>query len=797
MADEHIRDWAAFYAAKLGNAAVPALSSREYRANQAIVRDRYLDAQVEMAEIHRRVPQLAAVFLYCDVLRIPKGYSLKADGFGLVVCARRVEFEDAVSFIGVDWSKTENSSLNLFALEVAVPKGAHPLPIRWISRSTTNTLTGYNVTPKGLAVVYAGGSTVRIGTGIPAKLLAEDSQLALSLGSIFQTASLLFHDTSAADVARAQLTWVQACAAQSPAQTGLMLQSAGLLSMLQVRASGTTFVPQLSRTVYAETARAYSEKARAIAQQYERFADQKETIDARIAAAKLLVQNADDAISYTDKLIEQATSNLACARNALSNAEVNLRKQQDQAERAAGQFQVSLNAWLEQKKIEAAFKIVSAVVQFSVAAGKIAYGDPSGAAAADGALQSLSGMASFGVYAEAAKQVAETIEKLKKVLETLGKLYTMIEQIVAASIDLSKAGDVREALANADLSQSADISLEAWEMFRLRADDQLEFVVKEGVADAADYRLQLRGVVIYGKALSTTRSAAVASAQELARLQLLRTMHANEKARAEKYIADLVQSKEPKAALQQLMYQRFIDTQRSLVVAIEQYRAAFEYWALQPSSTTFKIGDRVDVFQTGLNELATMKLNTEAALKGFDPPPQPLNETFLINDPAVLAALRANRLATFSISLDRQQLISLSRVRVHTLRTWLIGTTPNTVEVVIENSGSYVDRMIKGTTEQRFSFTSKPCAKVFRYSLTPSGTTRIELPDITGWVNIDSRIDDEVRYEYFVPTPFSQWAIRVPETSNPDIDLTKVTGIRVQLTGSAIPNKNIKGAVRQ
>ena len=66
---------------------------------------------------------------------------------------------------------------------------------------------------------------------------------------------------AAATIVAAQLAWIAGCAVQSPVQAGLMLQSAALLAMVQSRTPGATFVPELSRTVYADTARARTDLA--------------------------------------------------------------------------------------------------------------------------------------------------------------------------------------------------------------------------------------------------------------------------------------------------------------------------------------------------------------------------------------------------------------------------------------------------------------------------------------------------------------------------------------------------------
>jgi hypothetical protein len=53
-----------------------------------------------------------------------------------------------------------------------------------------------------------------------------------------------------------------------------------------------------------------------------------------------------------------------------------------------------------------------------------------------------------------------------------------------------------------------------------------------------------------------------------------------------------------------------------------------------------------------------------------------------------------------------------------------------------------------------------------------------------GYVEVDGKVDNEVSYAYFQPTPFGEWHISV---IGDDLDLSGVTRVVMQFAGSVIP----------
>ncbi len=147
-----------------------------------------------------------------------------------------------------------------------------------------------------------------------------------------------------------------------------------------------------------------------------------------------------------------------------------------------------------------------------------------------------------------------------------------------------------------------------------------------------------------------------------------------------------------------------------------------------------------------------------------------------------------------SIGLNTSAFSDLSRVRLRTVRMWIEGAVPPSstrITVRMETAGNYLDRF-EGT---KYQFTSKPLQRIFRYRVSDKreGTPNWRFENGTfGYIEVDGTVDDEVRYAYFEPTPFSEWTIKI--NASEGVNLTGVTKITMEVAGSVIPETNLKMA---
>jgi hypothetical protein len=381
---------------------------------------------------------------------------------------------------------------------------------------------------------------------------------------------------------------------------------------------------------------------------------------------------------------------------------------------------------------------------------------------------------------------------LKKLMTSLKAVYELSSSVLGAAQNLTDATTVIDGMRSTELKAGDDIgSADAWQIFALKADNVLDAAIEGGVGYAKEYREALDILAIYGTSLASAQVAAIQAAQECARVLLQRQLAQRQQARLDQLVDALTRGQEPIALMMQQFYQRYLDAKSSLYGALQNYRAAYLYWALAPSTVQPRIVDPINQLESGLESLTAITLDNAAALSRFDPPPAPiLGKSITTADPAVLAALQKTGTATVTITETAAPFLGLNRVRVDTVRVWLQGARVpygTRVSIRISTSGNYADR----NGRDHFRFVSKPLSRVFEYH-TQGSQSREQQPALTfdngdlGFIEIDGSIDNEVKYAYFQPTPFTEWTVSVDAATNPDVDLSGLRAVTFQFRGSVV-----------
>ncbi len=757
-------DWKTVLGNLTASAKIPGTASSSISPNQTVIRDLFVDLNDVKNQLASANVSPTATIIYADVVRIPSGcvWALKSNA--LVLVARRIEVEDSTQ-IFLDCRSTQTATFLVYAkewagsLQTLVVSSENP-------QDHPAVFTISSIESIGVQIGYQNGKPFQANLNkLQEPMLQQDSVLQVSLTSNFQCA--LFLSDSQPELAYPMLDWIRSCSAQSPNYIHLFLQSTSMLVMLTSDNSGVDYVPTLSRTVYTDMAQAFVQVAQDYETQYQRFVDKNQDIDARVQAAKLMLAHYTDKTGYDNELAQQCQNNLANAQKAVDEASANLRWQQVLVQKAQIAFKDGIANWEYDKKLEAAVTIIGGIVEFSAAAAALCFGEPEGAAAAAGAATTV---------AEASAETAKTLQQLAKLLECLAKTYAVAEKIAQASISLQKAQTLVDQISQVGLSaddgEQTNTS-DYWATFKLEVDSRLQPAISQQVDGASEYKLALDKLDVYGQSLVANQLAYIRCSQELVRLQLQSQVTQNQVARLQQYITDLSTSKQPNDQMEQMLYQRYVDMKISLFIALKNYTNAYRYWALRNPLTSPSIVDSVNSLS---GYMADIEQDYASALQSFDPPPQAFSDKqFAITDPGVLQSLQQDGTCKWSLTIDASIFGEFDRVRLTTVRVWLDGAHPqkgSDVYVMISNSGSYQDRK----DGQSYQFSSAPLLRGFQY-------------DSTGQILVDGQVADEQKYVYFQPTPFTDWTINIPKTSNQGLDLSGLTQIRMQLAGSLIAGK--------
>ena len=486
------------------------------------------------------------------------------------------------------------------------------------------------------------------------------------------------------------------------------------------------------------------------------------------------------------QLIAQAQKNLADAEAAELKANLDLQTAQMATTSASINFQYEEKTWMREQMIEAVFGICAALVQFGASIGEMCVGDEagaiSGAKAVEGATKAADSAANAAKSAADSVKLAEQIGKLadrmmtiKNVIKMLAKLYEALKTIIEVSSDLSD----KKALPDASLPAAGDLSADpGWDIFVLDVTAVLQPAIDAKIPGAYDYLIAIQELALYGKAYMATQVSVVNIAQQLVQLQLQQQVNAKQADRLAALIADTTTTEQHFDELKQLFFAWELNMRFWVFTIVQQYAWAYRYWALRDSRILPSIVKTVGQLQ---QDLATVQQEYATALASFNPAPQAMpHQAFNIpttdtgSFAGIVKTLRTTGTTTIPLPLELSQFRGLDRVRLTTVRVWLVGINASEeypVNLKLTTSGVYADR-IKG---QSFQFATQPLTYGFIYNGAvgdPSGIT------------IDGTVDEHDRYLYFQPTPFTQWTISAAAADNPGVDLSTLTSIRMEFAGS-------------
>ena len=801
--------WPAWFKDQQQRGNIPDASFSSIDANNAVFSDMYLDLEEVQKQVHvsEHTPFLTTV--YADVLTIPDNFVCNLDGEGLHIIARRIETGPQTQIL-LDYRRSKSSTVVVFADEWSGAVQVKAISQEHLSEPVLFALDATNVRP-GVQITWGVTGPVLIPHSriqdMPAKVTDQFEQF---LNNTFLNASLSFDRNPGLALSMMSLT--KAWSAGAPELMDLNLRSASMVALLSTqinaRKTGSVFVPYLTEVVYTDLAQAFVEEARQYEQDYMELSTQGKVTQRFIQLAQTMVTNAQFNSDYVEGLKQQALNNYNNAKNASEIALKNFEAQQHKVEEVRILFEeVGVPEFKRNQIVKFVLELLVNIVSIISTVGTIMSAKPAAAAA--------------NVDLDAAGDVEAAVDpsRWQKFKDAIGgflndkfgtwkKLVHLLKGIRQA-LDLSLAA-LEAAEANQHIIPGADEAVQhtkdlvqkmnaldtsageadladtsVWDLFKNEVDASLNAVVDLGVEYAGDYRKELSALTIYGKSLSGAQLAVIRTSQEYTRILLQQTLARQQQAELTRYVSALQEGETQELALMQQFYQRYLDAKSFLFTALQNYRASYFYCALLPSGVQPEIIGNIDNLDTGLNSLTKIKLDAEAKFNHFDPPPAPIEKTFVIDDPAAIAQFVRDGKGTWNVGLDEPAFDRLGRVRLNVVRVWLEGaTSPYTISIGISNSGSYQDRL----GGDIFHFTSKPLSQLFQYKVGQRANTQITWTfddNTVASVEKDGGVIDEMRYAYFQPTPFAEWTISLNQ-DNRLLDLTKLSKITIQFIGSAI-----------
>lgn len=775
---------------------------------------------VKWSELPRRAAdgQETPMWLVCcDVLVLDENVVLDR---AALIFARRIELAGRAS-VTIGRMEPDSPELLIFAQEVVARESGKPaaLTINVVRPGLDGepAVISHDVQPDPVA---AGATGLRWAqealqpepmapTQLDPAFLIEGEPLRLALMTTFQLAVLLSTEQFALSVA--QLRWVASLAQASPDTRDLAMQAGAMASsQLAAHAAGANalLVPQLDNSIYAAEAVACLDLLKLRQQHWEnlraRQDNDQQWADA-VRASLAEQQNQKQLALKLEQQAEESRWQVLAARDIAAKQVVTSQALLRQREL---DFELGIRRWKEKETDQARIDLAMSIFKVLQQVPAVVAAGPEFSA-----LPAIETVASVGTTIVAfigasppsrekpadIKADAETKKSREQLQENLvsgakgaaegakgiydaaikiNQIAAMAEQMEANSRNILDQINktVDSAMASFDV-QGLDMvtgGAQEWDLLAVAIEDafDLEGGLLKRIAGGPEYRLEFRRLIIHGKSLSQARLAMAKANAQLAELIQRRIVAEQSVAIAERRLGQLSEQLRNDATLAQLAFGKVLDAKRSIYMAMEAYHRAFQYFTLldaQQAPALPRITASVDAFAEAVKTISG-KLLTHSSLVQ---PPQTMNEVvFTLDDPALLQVLRASGgFVTWALAADAPAFHGFGRVRFTRVQVFAEGvTTPNDLEVQIVTSGVYTDKKPHGGTRR---FVGEPVQVRFVYS---GGDKTIKFDG-----DIARRYEDD----FFNPTPFTTWTLRILCRHGGALDLAAITSLKIQFYGEA------------
>ncbi|XP_064635367.1 uncharacterized protein LOC135492704 [Lineus longissimus] len=395
--------------------------------------------------------------------------------------------------------------------------------------------------------------------------------------------------------------------------------------------------------------------------------------------------------------------------------------------------------------------------------------------------KALAAAASVGMAGNPAGAIKQVVLAIVTLIKDMVKLMNKLEKLFRITDLLAR--DVRNIdpkiyVDYADIEEMAELSTKVivWKTMRTTAESFLSVQDFQHVKGYGQYRKSLLEVAQWGEALSR-------EAIKHARLSTLviskRYQVALLNSEWKKLQLVYQHAQKSHAITSELLLQTKFEAFNYQLLAIdslETYCKSHFYYYMKECSTTIRprLADSLNSIAIKIQQA---KLLQFTVLSGMTCPVQSTNLRVSLVDQVPpdqcnskicpVKQLKENRETLFEIRLDRPEFAKYQRIRIREIRIFLpgvmINNTRQELNIRISNDGAFQDRY-RGSN---YSFMSMPRSLTIRYRI--GAGSFLEPGCIDG---------SHARYFSEMP-PFSTWTIIVAKDSNPDLDLSNVTGIDI------------------
>lgn len=287
----------------------------------------------------------------------------------------------------------------------------------------------------------------------------------------------------------------------------------------------------------------------------------------------------------------------------------------------------------------------------------------------------------------------------------------------------------------------------------------LDYPIEEGIEGASGYKDSLKNLFNYINVYIEANNEEVKSYKEYSRIKLQVEMFKKKEKRLNKKIDDYKLKKDQCDEYAFSLLECFINIKCWMLTYLENYRCAYKYWSLSESEVKLSVKKTT---AKHIEDNIKIRHELESKYHEFGGPPQISEHTIRLHA-NYIKKFKSDKFITYEIPLDHPEFRRFERVRLVNFGVFLngVGSKDDEISLYISNTNMFGD-IYKGKN-YHFRLESVK-GQGFRY--------RVSDKKILQNVSFKSNI-------YVVPTPFSQWAIKLDECK---IDESMVDPLAINLS---------------
>lgn len=159
------------------------------------------------------------------------------------------------------------------------------------------------------------------------------------------------------------------------------------LAMSKMTGPNTGYAPVFQIESYDETQKYAIDATEAFETQYSRFQSKATNVDDRHQVGEQMLKQAKSKSQLSTALCDMDLEKYKAASDAARNTDKQFEKDWFVLQNASLALKRGIESWKEGQRLEAAFRIITAVISFAIAIGGIFIGNPAGAAGVAGEIK--------------------------------------------------------------------------------------------------------------------------------------------------------------------------------------------------------------------------------------------------------------------------------------------------------------------------------------------------------------------------------------------------------------------------